>query len=382
MLPDAAISRAGVHLIAGAAGPPDGAYDADVVILSLDRAEETAAAIRSALAQCGVSRHVFIVDQDSRPEALAQLAQEVAGRSDATLVALDRNHGVAGGRNRGSSLGHGRIIFGLDNDAEFADATTLARAVAVLDEDPTLAAIGCRILLHAQDADDLSSWGYPIGLLSRAGESFDAVTFVGAGHAIRRAAWSGYDEALFFCWEELDFCLRAIELGWRIRYRGDIAVRHKVSPERRVTWSGTRWFQFVRNRLYIERKWHPGWFHLLPRIAYYLSRGARNGLLMQTLNAVHVAVRMSEGMKARRHSAAALRYIRMNDTVHRGGLIAQLWQVFSASMPGARAAVEAGSPGYRPGIGEPAAADDAPADASTPTRHAASIAVRAVAPRR
>ena len=100
--------------------------------------------------------------------------------------------------------------------------------------DPTLAAIGCRILLGSSDADDMSSWGYPSSLLPRAGKSFDTVTFVGAGHAIRRAAWDGYDEALFFCWEEFDFCLRAIERGWRIRYRGDIAVHHKVSPERRV----------------------------------------------------------------------------------------------------------------------------------------------------
>ena len=265
--------------IAGAAGPPDCEYDADVVILSLDRAEETIAAIRSALAQTGVSRHVFIVDQGSQPENLARLAAEVAGRQDATLLALDRNHGVAGGRNHGSSLGHGRVIFGLDNDAEFADADTLAHAVAALDEDPKLAAIGCRILLYARDADDLSSWGYPTSLLPRAGDSFDAVTFVGAGHAIRRAAWDGYDEALFFCWEEFDFCLRAIERGWRIRYRGDIAVRHKVCPDRRVTWSGTRWFHFVRNRLYIEHKWGAGWFGLLPRMAYYLIRGARNGVL-------------------------------------------------------------------------------------------------------
>ena len=43
--------------IAGAATAPLGAYDADVVILSLDRVEETLAAIRSALAQVGVSRH-------------------------------------------------------------------------------------------------------------------------------------------------------------------------------------------------------------------------------------------------------------------------------------------------------------------------------------
>src|SRR5689334_4077920 len=104
-----------VHHIAGAAGSPECPYDVDVVILALDRAEETMAAIDSALAQTGISRHVFIVDQGSRPEILTQFANAVSGRTDATLVALDRNHGVAGGRNRGTALGHGRIIFGLDN---------------------------------------------------------------------------------------------------------------------------------------------------------------------------------------------------------------------------------------------------------------------------
>ncbi|MGH7154157.1 MAG: glycosyltransferase family 2 protein, partial [Acetobacteraceae bacterium] len=65
--------------VAGAAGPPPGVYDADVVILALDRAEETEAAIASALAQCGVSRHVTIVDQGSRPDVLARLASAVSG---------------------------------------------------------------------------------------------------------------------------------------------------------------------------------------------------------------------------------------------------------------------------------------------------------------
>ena len=306
--------------IAGAVRAPDCDYDADAVILALDRAEETLAAIRSVLAQTGVSRHLFVVDQGSRPDVLAQLAALIAGRDDATLVALDHNYGVAGGRNRGSALGHGRMIFGLDNDAEFADDTTLARAVAALDGDPALAAVGCRIVLHATGADDLSSWGYPAPLLPRAGETFDAVTFVGAGHVIRRAAWvacGGYDDALHFCWEEFDFCLRAIEQGWRIRYRGDIVVRHKVSAERRVTWSDTRWFHFVRNRLYIARKWSRGWLPLLPRYLFYLMKGARNGMLAQTLRALPAAIRLSSSTVAGHHSASAREYLWLNDAVHR-----------------------------------------------------------------
>lgn len=308
------------------------AYDADVVILSLDRAAETVAAIRSALAQTGVSRHVFVVDQGSRPDTLAAIRAAIRGRQDATLLCLGRNRGVAGGRNRGSAPGHGRVIFGLDNDAEFADSTTLARAVAALDAEPALAAIGCRVVLYATGADDMSSWGYPRSLLPRAGEAFDAVTFVGAGHAIRRAAWQacgGYDEALFFCWEEFDFCLRAIEQGWRIRYRGDIVVRHKVSAEGRVTWSGTRWFHFVRNRLYIERKWRSGWLPLLPRFAFYLMKGARNGVLAQTLHALPAAIRMSSHTASRRHSRLAREYLRLNDSLYRGSA----WQEILRLLP-------------------------------------------------
>ncbi len=310
-----------VRHIAGAAGPPSGAYDADVVILSLDRVAETVAAIESAQRQTGLSQHVFVVAQGSRPETMTRLEALAAGRRDITLVALDHNHGVAGGRNIGSSLGHGRVIFGLDNDAEFASSTTLAGAVAALDADSTLAAIGCRILLYSNGADDPSSWGYPRSLLSLADQSFDTVTFVGAGHAIRRTAWEacgGYDDALHFCWEEFDFCLRAIEQGWRIRYRGDIAVRHRVSPERRVAWSGSRWFYFVRNRLYIARKWGAGWYSLLPRFGFYLMRSLLDGAFSQTLRAAPAAVRLSANVPMHQHSAAAQTYLDRNDAAHRG----------------------------------------------------------------
>jgi len=94
----------GARHIAGARGPA-AAVEADVVILALDRAEETVAAIASARAQQGVTKHVWIADQGSRPDALARLAAAVGGARDATLVRLARNHGVAGGRNRASALG-------------------------------------------------------------------------------------------------------------------------------------------------------------------------------------------------------------------------------------------------------------------------------------
>lgn len=326
-----------VAYVAGASGPPAAAYDADVVILVLDRPEETIAALRSALAQTGVARHIFLIDQGSQPEHLARLADEVGNGPDVTLVRLDRNLGVAGGRNAGSALGHGRVIAALDNDAEFATTDTLARAVAALDAAPDLAAIACRIVVHASGADDLSSWGYPLSLLPRAGDSFDSATFVGAGHAIRRAAWQQvgpYDDALFFCWEEFDFCLRAIQRGWRIHYRGDLVIRHKVSGERRVEWSNDRWFYFVRNRIYIGRKYRARWPALALRFAGYALKGLRHGMLRQTLRAGVAAMRLRPASQQATLSRLTRAYLWRNDRLHRGGWLTRIRSEVLARLPG------------------------------------------------
>jgi GT2 family glycosyltransferase len=311
-------------------------YDADVVILSLDRPEETVRAIASALAQRGVACRVIVFDQGSNPDAFRRITDAMAGEPHAVLHTAGRNLGVPGGRNAAAALGTARVIVSLDNDAVFADSHTVARAVAALDDDPALGAIGMRIVVDSTGADDRSSWGYPASLLSRAGESFDTMTFVGAGHAIRRSAWvraGGYDAALFFCWEEFDFCLRAIQLGWRVRYRGDIVVRHAVSPERRVHWDEARWFLFVRNRLYIERKWGADAPALVPRFLAYAVKGARHGLLGATMRAWPASARMAAAAAQAALSPAALAYRARTDRAHRGPFLTRLRREVLAGLP-------------------------------------------------
>jgi len=358
---------AGRRHVAGAERPPWPDYEVDVVILALDRAEETVAAIHSALDQTGVSRFVIIVDQGSRPDALALLAEAVSGRDDAMLIALDHNLGVPGGRNLGTALGHGRFIAGLDNDAVFSAPDVLARMVAAFEADPDLGALGCRIVVDQTGDDDLSSWGYPLALLARSRETFDAATFVGAGHAIRRTSWDdagGYDARLFFCWEEYDFCLRAIARFWRVRYRGDIVIRHKVSPERRVSWSGNRWFHYVRNRIYIGRKNGQSWLALSPRMVGYCVKAARNDCLCETPRAIWAAVKMSRGVARNVLPPVARDYLYRADTAWRGGWLNRLRREVLAVLPGHRHSTPRAAYATEASIRAITSADGAPASAA------------------
>jgi GT2 family glycosyltransferase len=324
--------------LAGCA-PPVGDYDADILILSLDRVAETEAAIRSALAQEGMSRHLIVFDQGSSAATLARLQAVIAPRADALLASAGGNLGVAEGRNRAAALGHGRVLIALDNDAAFADSGTGARAVALLDEQPGLAALGFRIMNGDGSDEDHASWGYPEALRPHAAERFASATFVGAGHAIRRAAWDavgGYDSALFFTWEEFDFALRAIDQGWHLLHAGDIAVHHKLAREGRVDWSARRWFLFVRNRLYIARKWSTPLSAMLIRIAAYGLKSMRLGLARQGSNAVISAFRMKLPAPPRRLSAEGRDYLRRTDTAWRGGVWSRWRGEVTAGLPSSR----------------------------------------------
>lgn len=306
--------------------PPLDAYDADIVILSLDRLEDTVEAINSALNQRGGVFHVSVLDQGSSLEMIRQLRRQFSHVPYFALYESGMNLGVPGGRTAAAMLGHGQFIVSLDNDAVFASKWVVANALRIFRQSPDLAALGFNILAADGTHPDMTSWGYPKAMLPRFRESFDTTTFVGAGHAIRRSAWTaagGYDCSLFFTWEEYDFCLKAIALNWRIAYAGALAVVHKVAPQARVSWNDQRMRYFVRNRLIIGRKWGASWLSLSPLTIGYLLKAARlgciaaawSGVLEAGATALPWRQRMPDNM---RH------YIRRNETRRRGSWAARL----------------------------------------------------------
>ncbi|MBL8836988.1 MAG: glycosyltransferase family 2 protein [Alphaproteobacteria bacterium] len=301
--------------------PTAGSPDVDITMLAWNRPDETIEAIASALAQTGVRRHVFVVDQGSEPENLARLKAYCAGRSDVTLKCLDHNVGVAEGRNIAIALGSAPIIVGMDNDAVFPDGTTIERAVRRLREDPLLGVIAFRILDFDTKAED--HWDYPLALRNGAIESFEATRFLGGGQAIRRdvfEAVGGYDGALFFIGEERDIAWRIINAGYRIKWFRDIAILHHEHAGQKVTWTRRRYYFTVRNTLYINFKFGMPPLRLLRATVAFLVRGARNGLIGAAIEGTYASVGMmrrfaqtSTNKAAYRLSDDVRRYIRATD---------------------------------------------------------------------
>jgi GT2 family glycosyltransferase len=318
--------------------------EVDIIILSMDRSEDTIAAIDSSLDQTGIRQTVWVVDQGSGPDTIGRLKRHVADKPLVHLEIVGRNLGIPGGRNLATQLGHAPYVVALDNDAVFCSKDEVAKAVRRLESDPGLAGIGFRILNYFSRGDDERSWGYPKSLKPRSDREFLATRFIGTGHALRRKAFEavdGYDASLFFYWEELDVCYRLINAGYRILYAPEVAIFHKVSPEHRVNWAGGRFYYLVRNRLYIEYKYGTAVLRLIALAGAYILKGSRNGVGSQALRGMWHAIGMcrryhrdNRGRSSSRLSADARRYIFDNDLQYRGSFWRRVQTELLAKLPG------------------------------------------------
>jgi len=319
--------KAAVPRLAAGSLPPYGRYDADIIILTTGRLAATLEALASASRQAHVHSYVALLDQGTDAAARARYAEIFAGSTTAGFFVSDTNLGVGGGRNFLSNIGHGDIIVALDNDAVFADPFVVFDALRIFEQTPRLGAMAFRIMDATGQKLDDASWGFPQSLMPHARKKFTTTTFVGAGHAIRRAAWDDagpYDDSLFFTWEEYDFCLRAIARHWHIEYHGDLAVFHKLAPEARLRWQAGRTRLYVRNRLIIARKWGASWLSLTPRIAGYAVKGALNGACLTALAGATAAIWRDARTPKRKMPASMRRYLTEHEQAHRGKLLGRI----------------------------------------------------------
>jgi GT2 family glycosyltransferase len=210
-----------------------------VVIVHWQDPGETLACVDSLAAE--PPDHVVVVDNGSR-EPVGDLLARRAPEAD--VVRLPENRGFAGGANVGMERALARgadVVLLLNNDARLC-AGAQAAARAALDGDPRVAVVGARVVTREDPARLWLAWGdvtYRQSLVALHGADAldgpawrtarDVAWVAGCAMWFRAEALQALgllDETFFAYHEEVDWCARAREGGWRVVYWPDAVVTH------------------------------------------------------------------------------------------------------------------------------------------------------------
>ncbi|MBM4268174.1 MAG: glycosyltransferase family 2 protein [Deltaproteobacteria bacterium] len=216
-----------------------------VVVLDWNGGAETLLCLERLHETRSPDLRVYLVDNASR-----EPVQGEAKRRFPEVVAIrnERNLGYAGGNNVGirAALADGaEWVLVLNNDAFVRPDTivSMLAAGARRNDDGPVAAVGARILRADEPGCLWMAWGEVtyrqslvrlVGEGERDGPEFasdrDVPWVSGAAILLSRHALEDvglFDEAYFAYHEEVDWCARARERGFRVVYAGAAAVEHR-----------------------------------------------------------------------------------------------------------------------------------------------------------
>ncbi len=199
----------------------------------------------------GVRVEVVVLDNASQ-DGSAEMVRERF--PTAVLLESEENLGFARGYNRAAARAEGRHLLMLNPDTVVRPGA-LERLVSFLDSHPRVGAAGPR-LLNPDGSLQFSCRRFPrplaavfrntpLGRLAPGnrftrdylmsdwnhGEAREVDWVSGAAVCIRREAWEevgGFDEGYFMYAEDMDWCLRAREAGWRIYYVPEAVIVHRI----------------------------------------------------------------------------------------------------------------------------------------------------------
>jgi len=180
------------------------------------------------------------------------------------------NLGFAQGCNLGAAASEGRYILFLNNDMEVLPGW-LEPMVTCLDQDPQVGITGACLIFGDQKIQH--------GGVAMLDDRFDGESIIGGTHisymqpldaqgarrnqvnqAVTGACLmirpeifreiGGFDETYWNGNEDVDMCLKAGELGWKVVYMGDSLIFHYESQS-----GPERWTQTKANEAYFNKVW-------------------------------------------------------------------------------------------------------------------------------
>ncbi len=232
--------RSGVG--SGTAGVAEADNEVSVVILTWNSVGKIEPCLESLGQSTQVPGEIIVVDNGSTDQTRAVLA---ARFPSVRVVENTTNMGVAWARNQGFAAARGAYVLMLDDDT-IIQPETLARLTTLLYANPTVALCGPQLLDTSRRPvsidlmfptlwNKINRWtgggrqSRSARINGTSGRMREVDYVIGACQLIRRAALDEvglYDEHIFYGPEDIDFCLRLRQAGWRIVLQPDTQVIH------------------------------------------------------------------------------------------------------------------------------------------------------------
>ncbi len=220
--------------------------DVDVVIVAHNAGELLREAVSSAADQAGAAR-VCVVDAESTD---GSVAAATAGLPEVTVVSA-ANRGFAASNNVGIARGTGRWVLLLNPDARLEEGA-LGRLLAAGESNDRVAVVGA-LVLNPDGTAQANQWGRFPTLLRMLGlrawrlwakatgnrtlsprvpdSTADRDWVTGACMLVRRAAIDDagpMDEGFFLYYEDVEWCHRMRDRGWRVVVEPGAKVVHHL----------------------------------------------------------------------------------------------------------------------------------------------------------
>jgi GT2 family glycosyltransferase len=230
-----------------------------IIIVNYNTGPLTAACIESILRQTlPFSVEIIVIDNASRDESVSHLKSDFP---EITVLANDRNVGLAAGVNKGLSVARGTYYLILNPDIIVLPGA-LEKLVSWLEAGPRVGMAGGQLISPNGEIQDSCYRFYTpltviyrrtwLGKTRRGRKDVARLLMKDFDHrAVREVDWlmgacllvrakavrevGGMDERFFLYFEDVDWCRRFWEAGWRISYvpEAQFSHYHQRSSEQR-----------------------------------------------------------------------------------------------------------------------------------------------------
>ncbi|MEM7801840.1 MAG: glycosyltransferase family 2 protein [Chloroflexota bacterium] len=258
--------------------PLDPAIDLSIIIVSWNVVDLLRACLTSIFTNGkGISLEVIVVDSASSDASVKMVKTEFP---QVTLIARSDNVGFPKGNNIGLEAARGRFIYLLNPDTIVVDSA-LQTMLAYLDAHPQVGLVGSQLRFPDGEIQASrrrfptlwtgifeSTWLQEVApkrILAhyymedkKDDEICEADWVMGASMLLRREvaeACGGMDAAYFMYSEELDWCRRIREAGWKIVYLPTAQIIHYQGKSSEQA-STARHINFNRAKIRYFRKYH------------------------------------------------------------------------------------------------------------------------------